>query len=87
MFLHVIEARHVRDYIVWLRFNDGSAGEVDLAGELDGPVFSPLKDPEHFRRFQILHHTLSWENGADFAPEFLREQLQDRWERPRERRA
>lgn len=73
MFLHVIEARHVRDYTVWLRFNDGTCGEVDLSGELDGPVFGPLRDPEQFKRLRIKHHTLAWENGADFAPEFLRE--------------
>ena len=73
MFLHVLEARYVRDYRVWLRFNDGACGEVDLGGELDGPVFGPLRDPELFKRFRIEHHTLAWENGADFAPEFLRE--------------
>lgn len=73
MFLHVLEARHVRDYTVWLRFNDGTCGEVDLSGELEGPVFGPLRDPEQFKHFRIEHHTLAWENGADFAPEFLRE--------------
>jgi hypothetical protein len=60
---------------VWLRFNDGACGEVDLGGELDGPVFEPLRDVEFFRRFIIRYNTLSWENGADFAPEFLRERL------------
>ena len=73
MFVHVVEARYVRDYTVWLRFNDGTAGEVDLSGELDGPVFEPLRDVETFQRFNIVCHTLSWDNGADFAPEFLRE--------------
>lgn len=73
MFLHVIEARYVRNYRVWLRFNDGTCGEVDLGGELEGPVFGPLRDPEQFKRFRIAHHTLAWDNGADFAPEFLRE--------------
>lgn len=73
MFLHVIEARYVRDYTVWLRFNDGTCGEVDLSGELDGPVFGPLRDPAQFKRFRIEHHTLAWENGADLAPEYLRE--------------
>lgn len=73
MFLHVVEARHVRDYIVHLRFNDGTAGEVDLSSELEGPVFGPLRDPEQFKRFSIACHTLVWPNGADFAPEFIRE--------------
>jgi hypothetical protein len=73
MLIHVIEARYVRDYVVWIRFNDGTAGEVDLSGELDGPVFEPLKNVEHFKRFTLAYHTLTWPNGADFAPEFLRE--------------
>jgi hypothetical protein len=75
MFLHVLEARYLRDYRVWLRFNDGTCGEVDLSGELEGPVFGPLQDVERFKRFTLIHHTLAWENGADFAPEFLREQV------------
>jgi hypothetical protein len=76
MFLHVVEARHIGDYRVWLRFSDASCGEVDLSAELEGPVFGPLRDVEQFKRFTVAHHTLSWENGADLAPEFLREHLQ-----------
>jgi hypothetical protein len=72
MFLHVVEARYVRDYTVWLRFSDGVCGEVDLADELHGPIFEPLRDMSEFKRFRIALHTLSWENGADLAPEFLR---------------
>ena len=75
MFLHVVEARYVRGYVVWLRFSDGAAGEVDLSAELDGPVFEPLKDIEQFKRLSISLHTLAWSNGADFAPEFLRERV------------
>ena len=75
MFLHVIEARYVQNYIVWLRFNDGTEGEVDLSAELEGPVFGALRDSEAFKAFHLAHHTRSWENGADFAPAFLHEQV------------
>ena len=75
MFLHVLEARYLSDHRVWLRFSDGTSGEVDLSGELDGPVFGPLRDVELFKRFTIYHHTLAWENGADLAPEFLHQRL------------
>jgi hypothetical protein len=75
MFLHVLEARYVRDYVVWLKFSDGTAGEVDLSAELDGPIFGPLQDVEQFKRFCVACHTLAWPNGADFAPEFLRERV------------
>jgi hypothetical protein len=73
----LVEARYVRDFVVWVRFSDGTQGHVDLAGELDGPVFEPLRDPAYFRLF-ILNpsvHTLTWPNGADLAPEFLHEKV------------
>lgn len=40
----LIEARYVRDYVVWLRFDDGVTGEVDLSDRLYGAVFQPLND-------------------------------------------
>lgn len=75
MIPHVTDARYLGGHRVWLKFDDGASGEVDLSDELDGPVFEPLKDEKFFRRFLVRYNTLSWENGADFAPEFLREKL------------
>ena len=73
MITRVTEARHVDKYTIWLRFNDGSEGEIDLTDELWGPVFEPLKDVNRFRNL-FVHpdlHTVVWENGADFSPDFL----------------
>jgi hypothetical protein len=69
----VIEARHVSGHTIWLKFRDGTQGEIDLAGELVGPIFDPVRDPAYFVQFRIdpEFHTLVWPNGADFAPEFL----------------
>ena len=77
MHYHVLEARHVRDYIVWLRFRDGTSGEVDLDPELHGSIFEPLRDVTTFQTFHIdpEFHTLAWPNGADFAPEFLHDAI------------
>jgi hypothetical protein len=50
---HVVEARHVRAHTVWLRFRDGTAGEIDLAPALRGPIMEPLKDVGFFQRFSI----------------------------------
>jgi len=69
----VVEARYVRDHVVWLRFRDGLAGELDLLPHLRGPVFEPLMDPVVFRGFRLDFDTIAWPNGADFAPEFLHE--------------
>lgn len=73
----VLEARYVRDYIVWLKFRDGTSGEIDLRPELWGEVFAPLQDVAFFRQFRIDPEceTLVWPNGADFAPEFLHDNI------------
>jgi hypothetical protein len=62
----IIEARHVRNYTIWLRFEDGSEGEVDLSSELYGPVFEPLKDLAYFSRFRVNPDTgtIEWPNRA-----------------------
>ena len=73
--MHVTQAKYINDYKVWLAFNDGTEGEIDLSHELYGEIFEPLKDKSFFKSFKLEGHTLSWKNGADFAPEFLRERV------------
>ncbi len=77
MILHVLEASHVRDYVIRLRFNDGIVGEADLKDELSGEIFEPLRDLEQFKRFRVdpEMQTVVWENGADLAPEFLHDKI------------
>ena len=67
----VVDARHIDRYRVWIAFNDGFAGEVDLADTLEGALFEPLKDVEYFKKFKIEDCTLTWDNGADYGPDYL----------------
>jgi hypothetical protein len=73
----VRKANWISGHRLWIEFDDGTSGEIDLSGELEGPVFEPLKDSATFRSFSIHPElrTLVWPNGADFAPEFLRERI------------
>jgi len=77
MLPRVKEAEYVRDYVIHIRFADGVEGDIDLKKELAGEVFEPLKDPAYFQRFTVHPelHTVTWPNGADFAPEFLYERV------------
>lgn len=77
MIPNVIEARHVKDYRVWLRFQDGTEGEIDLKNELWGEVFEALKEISFFQKLRVDPelHTIVWPNGADLSPEFLYQQL------------
>jgi len=77
MILHVKEAKYLHDYVIWLRFNDGAEGMVDLKDELHGEVFEPLKQVERFKSFKVDPdlETIVWDNGADLAPEFLYDKM------------
>jgi hypothetical protein len=77
--LEVTQARHLDNYRIAITFNTGESGVVDLAASLWGPVFEPLRTPQQFRRFTVSPklHTITWDNDADFAPEYLRQQMRE----------
>lgn len=62
---------------IWLQFSDGAEGEVDLREHLTGPVFEPLHDVAMFAQVRLDPEirTVAWPNGADLAPEYLRQLL------------
>ena len=78
MIPRVEKAQYMGDFTVHVRFADGTEGDVDFSDELYGEVFEPLKDRMSFGQVSVHpeFHTLSWPNGADFAPEFLYEKVQ-----------
>ena len=65
--------RFNRYYLIEVTFNNGKKGSADLSDALQGPMFEPLKDLDQFVRFTVHEalETISWENGADLAPEFI----------------
>ena len=67
----ITSAIYLDNYKVFLKFNDGVEGVVDLEKQLTGEIFSPLKDINYFKQFSLDGWTITWKNGADFAPEFL----------------
>lgn len=77
MALRISEVKYVSAYRIWLKFDDGIQGEVDLEDELWGGVFEPLKKKEFFKTVRLDRdlNTISWNNGADFSPEFLYERV------------
>ena len=76
----VVEVKPLEGYKLWLRFQDGVFGTVDLGAELWGPMFEPLKDKALFAQAAIHPEleTVTWPNGADLAPEFLYRAAQQR---------
>ncbi|MFZ4580335.1 MAG: DUF2442 domain-containing protein [Myxococcota bacterium] len=61
---------------LYVRFDDGVAGEVDLADRLRGPMFAPLTDPQYFAQVVLSDYGAPlWPNGLDLAPDGLYERL------------
>jgi len=69
------EANYLDGYRLFLRFDDGASGVVDLADVLDQfPLAHELKQLELFRQFFLDEWpTLVWPNGFDLSPEMLYE--------------
>ena len=71
--LHINEVRYLRDYILYIEFDNGEKKAVDVSPLLTGPVFEPLHNKNLFLKVTIdpISKTIVWPNGADLAPEAL----------------
>jgi hypothetical protein len=79
MILNVIKAEYKEGYRIYLYFNNGESGLVDLQKIIFSDhrkIFVPLREIEYFKKFKIHLNTIVWPNEADFAPEFLYELCQ-----------
>ena len=76
MILNVTDAKYKGEYKVFLTFNNGESVVADIEETIMNEtrkIFFPLRDLEYFKSFKIRLNTITWDNGADFAPEFLLE--------------
>ena len=74
MLKDVIEVRAMGGYRLFLRFEDGLAGELDFGDFLEfRGVFEPLRDPARFAQVRVAPEwgTIVWESGADVDPDVL----------------
>lgn len=73
--LHVVNAEYIAGYRIKVSFNDGDSVVVDFAETIlhdERPIIKSLSDLELFRNFKIQANTITWSNGVDFAPEFIK---------------
>lgn len=74
MLKDIVEVRPLDGYRLFLRFEDGAAGEIDLAEivRFEG-VFAPLKERETFEQVRVNPEVgaVCWPNGADLDPDVL----------------
>lgn len=51
--LHIKAVKYIIDYKIWVAFDDGTSGEVDLKNVLVGKVFEPIQDINFFRKVTV----------------------------------
>lgn len=76
MILNVTYAEYKVEYKVFLTFNNGESVLTDLEETIFNDtrkIFIPLQNKDYFKNFKISLNTITWDNEADFAPEFLLE--------------
>lgn len=82
---HLIDAACLREYYVYLAFDDGTQGVLDLKDKAcrDG-IFAPLNDTAYFRRMRLDETlgTICWPNGADLSPDMLYRRVREAPIRP-----
>lgn len=73
----VQEAAYKDHYRIWIKFNTGESGVVDLRDVLDRfSAAEALKNQEEFKNFYLDEWpTLAWPNGFDLSPETLYERV------------
>lgn len=74
MIKDIVAVKPLADYQLWLRFEDGAEGVVDVSQLIQfSGIFAPLQDLATFAQVQIHAElgTIIWQNGADLDPDVL----------------
>ncbi|HEX9821838.1 MAG TPA: DUF2442 domain-containing protein [Methylomirabilota bacterium] len=78
MMVDVTEVRPLGHHRVFIKFEDGVEGEIDIAELItfEG-VFAPLRDPSRFAEVRVHPElgTVCWPGGADLDPDVLYSKL------------
>lgn len=75
----VIELEVQDGYRIWIKFDDGAEGVVDLSDLVGKGVFKSWEDRSEFERASIDDETgtLTWPGGIDLCPDSLYEEVTD----------
>jgi Protein of unknown function (DUF2442). len=74
----VVKSELKEGYKVFIEFNDGTSGIIDFYDKLQNDhrqIIRELLDLEKFKTVKTGLDTICWDNGVDFAPEYLYEQI------------
>lgn len=75
-FQRVVTVKPEAPYQLYIEFDDGVSGIIDISETLKGSVFEPLKNPDFFSQVSLDDWGAPcWPNGVDLAPDALYEKI------------
>jgi hypothetical protein len=70
----IIEVKPLDNYMVWVLFADNYNATINLKPFINSGISAKLLDVDYFKQVKIDDFGgISWENGFDFCPNYLRE--------------
>jgi hypothetical protein len=77
--IRLVEVKPRKNYRLWLKYEDGTSGEVDLSSFAGRGVFSAWKESEVFEDVRITEEgALAWPGGIDICADALYLRLTDK---------
>lgn len=59
------------NFVLFIDFDNGEQGSLDMKPFLDFGVFRRIKDRNAFKRVRVAFDTIEWDSGIDLDPEFV----------------
>jgi Protein of unknown function (DUF2442) len=74
----VVETKVLAPHVLRVTFNDGYSRAHDFAWltKEQGSVTAPLANPDYFARVFLEDGALTWPNGYDMCPDWLRMEME-----------
>ncbi len=68
----IIKVAPLNEYCISVVFDDGLSKKIDLKPYINVGISAELKDSNFFKRVYLDNGSVTWPNGYDFCPVFLR---------------
>jgi hypothetical protein len=72
-FRKALEIKPLPNYKLWLKFDNGEEGSVDLSHMVNKGVFKAWQNPENFKKAHIVHdnRAIAWSEDLDICVDSL----------------
>jgi hypothetical protein len=78
--IKIVACKPLPNYCIWIRFDDGLEGEIDLRHLVGKGVFKAWRSTEFFNQVRVdpKSDTVAWGEDIDLDPYVLREKVEAR---------